>query len=73
MRWCKIAPGPDACKQPGRPCCKDCESKPCRARCLNDPKWCGCWEDDQPFSLGYSISGVNMVLKEMGVTCREKP
>ena len=46
MRLCKIAPGPGACKQPRRPCCKDCAGKTCQSRCLNDPKWCGCWEDD---------------------------
>lgn len=46
MRWCKIAPG--KCKRPGGPCCKDCSNKTCRSRCLNDPKWCGCFWEDKP-------------------------
>lgn len=43
MKWCKIAPG--TCRQPDRPCCKDCADKTCQARCLNDPKRCACWSD----------------------------
>ena len=45
MRRCKTALGPDTCRQPGKPCCKDCADKTCQARCLNDPKRCGCWEE----------------------------
>ena len=46
MKWCKIAPG--KCKRPGGPCCKDCANKACQVRCLNDPKWCGCFWEDKP-------------------------
>lgn len=50
MKQCKIAPGPDTCKQSGKPCCKDCTDKTCQARCWNDPKRCCCWEEtpEQP-------------------------
>lgn len=43
MKRCKIAP--PSCKQPGQPCCKSCSDKLCGARCLNDPKWCFCWDE----------------------------
>ena len=46
MKWCKIAPG--KCKRPGGPCCKNCVDKTCRVRCLNDPRWCGCFWEDKP-------------------------
>lgn len=46
MRRCKIAP--PSCKQPGQPCCKSCSDKLCESRCLNDPKWCGCWDEGPP-------------------------
>lgn len=46
MRRCNTAPS--RCQQPGRPCCKDCPDKTCRARCWNDPGRCGCWEGRPP-------------------------
>lgn len=46
MKRCKIAP--PRCKQPGQPCCADCNDKTCRARCRNNPTRCGCWEEGPP-------------------------
>lgn len=60
MRWCKIALGPGACKQPGGPCCKDCADKTCQARCWNDPKRCACWSDEP-------CRGVRPLPKKRGV------
>lgn len=45
MRRCKI---PTGCKRLDTPCCVDCKDKTCQARCWNDPKHCGCWENDPP-------------------------
>ena len=46
MRRCKIAPS--SCKQPDKLCCKGCPDKLCKSRCLNDPKWGGCWDEAPP-------------------------
>lgn len=46
MRRCKIEP--PSCKGYGQPCCKSCPDELCEARCLNDPQWCGCWEEGPP-------------------------
>ena len=43
MRRCKTAP--PRCRQPGKPCCADCQDKTCQDRCWNDPKRCGCWDE----------------------------
>ena len=53
MRRCKIAPS--RCGQSNRPCCEACPVTTCQARCLNDPKRCGCWEDaPEPSPKKYS-------------------
>lgn len=47
MRRCKIPPT-SCCHRHSAPCCKDCREKGCAARCQNDPRRCGCWEDKPP-------------------------
>lgn len=46
-RRCNIPPS--GCRHRySTPCCKDCKEANCAVRCLNDPKWCNCWEDKPP-------------------------